>query len=117
MAPQHASGRTLQAPILHYSIGTKLTPKMVKHIEDSGIKDIYASDDPSPFHPEMQRLRVAAHANDDWLASMHTSYLKKQLNESAIRGDETNTSENIHFAPRLAKGEDFGKDVRRTGKF
>jgi hypothetical protein len=48
---------------------------------------------------------------------MHTSYLKKQLSESAIRGEESDVEKNIHFAPRLAIGTNFGENIEQTGKF
>lgn len=116
MKPLEAVGKVLQAPALHYSIGTKLTPRMAKQIEESGL-DVLVDDYEPKFRPEMVRLRSASHYNPDWLAAQHTSYLKKQLNEAAIRGEDTNIEENTHFAPRLAQGVGFGKNIRITGKF
>jgi hypothetical protein len=59
----------------------------------------------------MMRLRSASHSNPDWMASLGTSYLTKQLNESATKGDDTNVYSNIDYRPRLAFGKDFGKNV------
>lgn len=117
-----AAGKYLQSPVLHYTIGTKLTPRMVKTLQDAGIDRAPVSSQTPWFHPEMQRLRVAAHGSDDWLASMGTSYLGSQLRSSLERGDETNVAENYHFGPRLAFGGDagaggFGERIDRTGKF
>jgi DNA-directed RNA polymerase subunit beta' len=114
---QDAAGKFLQAPVLHYSIGTRVTPSVIKRLGDVGINDIHVSDEAPAIHSTMVRLRTAAHTNPDWLASMHTSYLKSQLTESAIRGDTTDTKENTHFAPRLAVGTDFGKNIETTGQF
>ena len=112
-----AVGRYLQAPALHYTLGTKITPRMSKRLEESGYTDIVASDSAPKFAPHMVRLRASSHNNPDWLASMHTSYLKKQLQDSAARGRDSNIEENAHFAPRLAVGLDFGKKINETGKF
>lgn len=110
-------GSYLQAPALHYTIGTKITPKLSKELDDLGYGDVYASPTEPVFKAIMPRLRSAAHNNTDWLASMHTSYLKKQISESAIRGEDTNIESNTHFAPRLAIGANFGDNITQTGKF
>jgi DNA-directed RNA polymerase subunit beta' len=110
-------GSYLQSPALHYTIGTKITPKIAKHLKSSGFDEVFTSADSPTFKPHMVRLRAATHHGTDWLASMHTSYLKKQLSESAIRGEESNIESNIHFAPRLAIGSNFGENIEQTGKF
>jgi len=112
-----AVGTYLQSPALHYTIGTKITPKIAKHLKSAGFEEVFASPDSPTFKPHMVRLRAATHHGTDWLASMHTSYLKKQLSESAIRGEESNVENNIHFAPRLAIGTNFGENIEQTGKF
>jgi DNA-directed RNA polymerase subunit beta' len=112
-----AVGTYLQSPALHYTIGTKITPKIAKHLTSSGFEEVFSSPESPTFKPHMVRLRAATHHGTDWLASMHTSYLKKQLSESAIRGEDSNVEKNIHFAPRLAIGTNFGESIEQTGKF
>jgi DNA-directed RNA polymerase subunit beta' len=115
--PPKALGKFLQRDALHYTIGTRITPKVADHLQRVGWGNVSASAEAPSFRPQMVRLQSSTHNNPDWLASQHTSYLKKQLTEDASRGRTTNIDSNIHFAPRLAKGEDFGKNVRDTGKF
>jgi DNA-directed RNA polymerase subunit beta' len=118
MSPDQAVDKYLHAPVLHFTIGTKMTPKMIDRLKSAGIKGVVASGEEQPkFHPEMVRLRAAAHNNPDWLARMHSSYLMSNLDESASRGRDTDTMENTHFAPRLAIGKNFGKNIDTTGKF
>lgn len=117
-----AVGGYLQKPVLHYTVGTKLTPKMVERMRSVGVEKVSTSRSEPWFKPEMKRLRVAAHDSKDWLVSMGTSYLTSQMREALERGDETNVQENYHFGPRLAYGADvgkggFGENVERTGKF
>jgi len=117
-----STGKYLQAPALHYTIGTKLTPRMVKSLQDAGVERVPVSEKEPWFHPEMSRLRVATHDSSDWLASMGTSYLGSQIRNSLERGDETNVASNYHFGPRLAFGADagagaFGENIEQTGKF
>lgn len=116
-SPEKAAGRFLHAPALHYTIGTKLTPKMTQHLREAGINGVVVSDEEPKFHSEMVRLRSAAHNNPDWFARMHSSYLTTGLQEAANRAHDTSLDANVHFAPRLAVGKDFGKNVEETGKF
>lgn len=122
MPASKAVGKFLQTPTLHYTVGTRLTPSMAQKLEKAGVTKVPVSSQEPWFRPEMQRLRVAAHASDDWLASMGTSYLSGQLRGALERGDETNVAENYHFGPRLAYGADagkgaFGEHIQETGKF
>lgn len=112
-----AVGKYLQVPVLHYSIGTKITNRMADHIGKTGLSHVVVNNEAPGFTAEMSRLRTAAHINDDWLASQHTSHLKNQLVDSAIRGDDTDIQQNVHFLPRLAIGKDFAKNIDQTGKF
>lgn len=115
--PTKSVGNFLQSPALHYTIGTKITPKIAQHLSKAGFNNVFVSKESPTFKPHMVRLRTASHHSPDWLASMHTSYLKKQLNEAAIRGEDTDIESNIHFAPRLAVGQGFGENIETTGKF
>lgn len=115
--PSDSKGKYLQAPALHYTIGTRLTPKVAKDLEENGFKQVYTSDEEPGFSAELVRLRAASHTNPDWLASLNTSYLTKQLNESSVRGDDTNVLNNADYRPRIAYGADFGKNVADTGEF
>ena len=117
-----AGGKYLQVPALHYTVGTKLTPRMVQSLQDAGVERLSVSSQEPWFRPEMKRLRVASHDSDDWMASLGTSYLGAQMRSALERGDETNIAENHHFGPRLAFGADagagaFGENIERTGKF
>jgi DNA-directed RNA polymerase subunit beta' len=114
---KQVSGMYLQEPVLHYTIGTQLTPKMMDRMQAAGIKEAHVASAPPKFYPEMVRLRTASHNSPDWLARMGTSYLKTNLAESAARGADTNIEANTNWAPRLAIGKDFGKNVATTGKF
>lgn len=112
-----AVGKYLQVPVLHYTIGTKLTPRMAAQLDKVGVSHVSANDVAPQFSAEMSRLRTSAHVNDDWLASQHTSHLKHQMNDAAVRGSDTDIGSNVHFVPRLAIGVGFGENVRQTGKF
>lgn len=115
--PSDSKGKYLQAPALHYTIGTRMTPKVAKDLEENGYKQVYTSEEAPGFSAELVRLRASAHTNPDWLASLNTSYLTKQLNESSVRGDDTNVLSNADYRPRIAYGAGFGKNVGASGEF
>ena len=110
-------GKYLAKPALHYTIGTRITPKVAQELQENDYTELDVSEDAPEFSPEMVRLRTSSHTNPDWLASMGTSYLSQQLNEASTRGDDTNVENNADYRPRLMYGKDFGKNVAQTGKF
>lgn len=117
-----AVGGYLQKPVLHYTVGTRVTPKIVNHMKSAGVEKVLSSRTAPGFRAEMPRLRVASHSSRDWLQSLGTSYLSSQMQTALERGDETNVRENYHFGPRLAYGADagsgaFGENIERTGMF
>ena len=112
-----AVGQYLQRPVGHYTIGTRITPKVASYLDEHGYNEVEAAATAPGFKPEMIRLRTASHSNPDWLASMGTSYLTKQLNEAATEGDDTNVLHNPDWRPRLAYGAGFGKNIEETGEF
>lgn len=110
-------GQYLQQPVLHFTVGTKITPKMTERMRKAGVTTAFASPTAPSFSPDMQRLRTASHSDRDWMSSLSTSYLGKQMQQSAERGDETNIESNHHYAPRLAAGVGFGENIETSGKF
>lgn len=115
--PNQAVGKWLQAPVLHYTTGQQLTKRQAEKLESLGYDKVLASDTAPIFEPELPRLRTSSQVNEDWMAGLAGSYLGRRLHDAAIRGQDTNIKENVHYAPRLSYGEDFAKNVERTGKF
>lgn len=112
-----ATNRFLAKDTLEHTIGTRITPSIQNQFKEVGIDEIETTDKKPPFSPNMDRLRTASHYNDDWLAGLSTSYLKKQLEEGALRAATTNIEANQHWAPRVAVGVGFGQNIKTTGKF
>lgn len=102
-----AVGKYLERPYLHYSIGTKLRPSVVKNLAEFGVNDVDVHDDPPPFEPVMVRGAANLQHDPDWITRMFGSGLKRGLISGVQRGatsDATGTS----FVPGLARGVDFG---------
>lgn len=105
--PKKAVGKYLESPILHYTIGTKIRPSVVRELQDFGVKTVDVHHDPPPFEPEMIRGAETLRHDPDWMTRMYGSHLKGGLLESVQRGgvsDEQSTS----FVPSLARAVDFG---------
>jgi uncharacterized membrane protein len=108
VAPKQAVGKYLERPYLHYSIGDKVRPSMLKNFEEFGVKEVDVHDDEPPFHPEMVRGMYNLQHDPDWMTRMLGSGQKKSLLSAVHRGsssDATGTS----FVPGLAQGTDFNR--------
>lgn len=112
-----AVGKYLEAPALHHTVGTRITPKIASELAAKGFEDLHVSDTEPSFRPEMVRLQQVAAISDDWLASQGGSYLGKQLAEGIGRSQDTNILSNIHPVPRLAVGVGYADNLETTGKF
>lgn len=106
VAPKKAVGKYLERPYLHYSIGTKVRPSMLKDFDEFKVSAVDVHDDEPPFEPEMVRAMTNLRYDPDWMTRQFGSYLKDGLLEATHRGsssDELGTS----FVPALAKGVNF----------
>ncbi len=106
--PSKAIGHYLERPVLHYTIGTKIRPSVVKELKDFGVKNIITHKDPPPFEPEMVRGMSNLSHDPDWMTKMLGSNLSKSLLSSTHLGaisDEKGTS----YVPGLARSIDFGR--------
>lgn len=115
---ENIEDKYLEQPILHYTIGTKLTPRMINRIKKAGITSVKASDIEPPFEPIVVRMREAPmKGSQDWLAKQKSSYLESNLIDSAIRGSDSNIRSNINAFVRMGQGVGFGEHIEETGKF
>lgn len=115
---ENIEDKYLEQPILHYTIGTKLTPRMINRIKKAGFTTVKASDIEPPFEPVVVRMREAPmKGSQDWLAKQKSSYLESNLIDSAIRGSDSNIRSNINAFVRMGQGVGFGEHVEETGKF
>lgn len=98
------TGYYLEKPILHYTIGTRIRPSVVKELESFGIKNIVAHKDPPPFDPEMVRGMEHVSKDPDWGTRLLGGYQKGSLLEAARRGAVSYT-EGTSYVPALAFGD------------
>lgn len=106
--PKRAIGRYLERPYLHYSIGTRVRPSVVKELNDFGITAIDTHSEPPPFEPEMIRGMASMQHDPDWQTRLYGSNQQKSLLSGVHRG-ASSTDQGTSFVPGLAKAVDFGR--------
>ena len=119
-SPQQSVGQYLESPVLHYTIGTKISRKMANDLKKYGVDQIFANPNPVAVTPVMQSVVKSTGDSDDWMARLGTTYLKTRLTEDAQHGAKSNLHSTNPF-PGVAKGVEFGNyfdpGVKRTGGY
>jgi len=105
---KQAIGMYLEEPALHYTIGTRLTPNMVKRLELHGYPQVLAHAQPPPFEPYMASLREAPQHEQDWMAQLGSRYLKTNPLKNVHRG-ATSSPHGLHPVPAIAKATEIGR--------
>jgi hypothetical protein len=113
LSPKKAVGKYLERPVLHYTIGTKVRPSMLKDFDEFGVQALEVHDNPPPFESHMVRGMYQLQHDPDWLTQMYGSGLKESLLESTARG-ATSEERGSSFVPSLVTGTDFGDVSNRV---
>jgi hypothetical protein len=108
LQPKRSVGKYLERPVLHYTVGTRITPSMVPTFDEFGVKDIDVHDDEPPFRPYMVRAMASAGHDPDWMVRFLGSNQKKSLLSATHRGAVSDTK-STSFVPAMAAGLEFGK--------
>jgi hypothetical protein len=107
LSPKAAVGKYLESPVLHYTVGTPIKPSMVPTLNEFGVKEVEAHDDPPPFQPTMVRAMAAVGHDPDWMTRFLGSNQKRSLLDAVHRG-ATSDIKSTSFVPALAAGLPFG---------
>lgn len=107
LKPDQARNMYLEQPVLHYTIGTRITPSVIKTLGKFGQDRIFANANRPNARAFMQRVEDSNAVRDDWMARLGTTYLKDRLVEDAQRGAESHLH-TTEPSPGLAKGVEFG---------
>jgi len=106
--PRQALGQYLEKPVLHYSIGTRIRPSVVKQLQQFGVKQIAVHAEPPPFEPEMIRGMESLSHDPDWATRFLGSYVKKNFLKGVHRGDYSD-ERGTSYVPSLIRAVDFDK--------
>jgi hypothetical protein len=108
LTPQASLGRYLEVPTLHYTIGTKVRPSMLKVLQQYGVKQVQTHPEPPPFEPEMQRAATSISADPDPFTRMLGSGQKGNLLDAVHRGDISDIS-GTSYVPAMIAGKPFAR--------
>lgn len=111
-----ALGHYLEQPVLHYTIGTRITPSVLKTLQKHGVQGLTTHTTPPGVTPHMVSIIESPAYSGDWMARLGTSYLKDRLLEDAQRG-ATSQAHSTNPIPAMAKGVELGKDIRTQGVY
>jgi len=106
--PAKLINRYLERPVLHYTIGTRITPRVAAELKEFGVNEVIAHPEPPPFRPEMVRGMSIAAADPDWMTKMYGGEMKRSIIKAVHRGATSNEA-STSFVPAMARGVDFGK--------
>lgn len=108
MDSKAAIGSYLEQPILHYSIGTRITKNVADQLGRFGHTRVMVHKQPPPFEPYMVSLREVPQHEKDWMAQLGSSYLKSNLMRNAHIG-ATSEIHSTHPGPAIARGVELGE--------
>lgn len=108
VAPTTASlGKYLEQPVLHYTIGTRITPSVINTLKKFKVDQMMVNDSEPDVTPFMERIEDSNAEKKDWMARLGTTYLKSRLQEDVARGAESHLHSTEPY-PGIAKGVEFG---------
>ena len=93
-------GTYLEQPVLHYTIGTRITPSVIKTLANHGIGDIVVNADEPAFKPKVVRSVDVLKTDPDWMTRLAGEGLKKAMLDAAQFGSTS-----------VAKGTSYIPDV------
>lgn len=101
LAPVLSRNKFLERPVLHYSIGTRVTPAVIKNLKENGIDKITVNDKTPVFEPYIVRTKSLLQTDPDWQTQLAGENLKKALLQDARLG-ATSTPEGTSYFPSMA---------------
>lgn len=107
--PKRAKGKYLEEPILHYTVGTRVTDSVINKLKQYNINKVKVHPDEPPFEPIFIRAADVITQDPDWLVKLFGSYQKRTLQEAAAYGGISEKYKTTSFVPALAEGVNFGK--------
>jgi hypothetical protein len=102
-----ATDRILGKEILHYTVGTKLTPSVLQALRAHGITSVEVVEGLPKVQFMMSPMARNPLLHPDWMARLAHRYLKQSLLDGARTGAESDRH-GLHPVPAYAFGAEFG---------
>lgn len=108
MDASQTSGMYLEQPVLHYTVGTRITPHILKDFKDQKVGNIIVNKSKPVFGAKVVRAKSMLSSDPDWLTRLAGENLKKNLLESARMGG-TSTAASTSYFPAMANPTEIDK--------
>ncbi len=113
VTPALALNKYLEQPVLHYTIGTKVTSSVVRALKDARVQNVAVHDTPPAFEPEMVKLLDVPEHTDDWMHQLYSTYLEKRFVNLVNKGSKSSIKGPSPIAG-LAYGVGFASPVKKA---
>jgi len=100
LSTTRSKGKYLEKPVLHYTIGTKISNKIIKQLKANDINVLSVHKDKPGFTPKVVRLMAATTLDPDWKTQMAGFNLKRQFLSNVAKGG-TSQKKSTSFVPGL----------------
>lgn len=98
---EKAKGKYLEAPASYFSIGTRITPDVVKELKRNRVTTIKVHNDPTPFEPIVVPAKQFTEKDEDFLVGLAGENLMRSIQDHTARGSETEKDSTSYY-PRTA---------------
>lgn len=114
VTPVAARNKYLEQPVLHYSIGTRVTPNIIAKLKKHKVGQVVVHSDPPSFEPHMLRAIETTMYDPDWFRRLQGFYVGKSFVDAAQRGS-TSEIHGQNWGHSLAEGREFGRQLSQQG--
>lgn len=114
VTPSEAVGKYLEEPVLHHTIGTKVTKAIADDMAHFGVVKVAVHTEPPPFKPVMIRAMSNLEHDPDWMTRHLGSNLQRGFQDAVHRGLSSDTH-GSSFVPAVADRTNFGRQGLTKG--
>lgn len=97
---KRAEGKYLEKPVMHYTIGTKIRPSVIKKLQQHGFDNVLVNDEPPPFLPTVVRAVDVMQTDEDWMTRQLGGHSRRSFNEAVMRGRSSDTQGSSYIGSR-----------------
>jgi hypothetical protein len=103
---EDAVNRRLGSEILHHTVGTPITPALVRALKDAGVHEVAVARRMPSVEFVMKPFTMNPLLDRDWMARLAHRYLKGTIQDAAHTGDESDLH-GTHPVPAYAYGAEM----------
>lgn len=101
LKPERAKGMYLESPASYFSIGTRVTPDVIKELKRNKINEITVHNEPAPFEPIVVPAKQFVANDEDFMVGLAGENLMRSIKSHVTRGSETDKASTSYY-PRAA---------------